>query len=39
MERLRTALRDLVSYFKGIVVRRKRRKKEKKDDPFIYPIF
>jgi hypothetical protein len=31
--------KDLLTYFKSVILRRKRRKKEKEEDPYIYPIF
>jgi hypothetical protein len=39
MKHLINAYKNLVSYFKTLVLRRKRRKKEKDEDPYIYPIF
>ena len=39
MKNLIKAFKNLGSYFKSVVLRRKRRKKEKDEDPYIYPIF
>ena len=39
MKQLIKAFKNLGSYLKAVVLRRKRRKKEKEEDPYIYPIF
>jgi hypothetical protein len=39
MKQLIKACKNLGSYLKAVVLRRKRRKKEKEEDPYIYPIF
>jgi hypothetical protein len=39
MKQLIKACKNLGSYLKAVILRRKRRKKEKEEDPYIYPIF
>ena len=39
MKHLIKACKNLGSYLKAVILRRKRRKKEKEEDPYIYPIF